>query len=65
MANGELKPQKSVEVVAEFVKETSAAQANGDMKLSDDVVTEKKADEAKIVKAVAPEKKALSNGVAN
>lgn len=65
MANGELKPQKSVEVVAEFVKETPAAQANGDMKLSDDVATEKKADEAKIVKAVAPEKKALSNGVAN
>lgn len=65
MANGEIKPQRSVEVASEFVKETATAQANGDMKLSDDGATEKKADNGKIVKAVAPEKKALSNGVAN
>lgn len=66
--NGELKPQKSLEVASDLIKESMlpAVQANGDRKLFENGSVAKSGDAPKVFKSsVVPEKRIVANGVAN
>ena len=65
-SNGDLKLQKSLEVTTDLSKEpTSTAQANGDVKISENGSVAKTGDAHKGGKPVVTEKVILANGVAN